>query len=102
MLKLSKILLLFTIVFAMVESYAGNAKNYTMEFCGKRTRLFVNGREVTFADCLKEQLKSKEKQQFQDLVKQAYQGAYGAGHAILNRQKAWAYFSREFLMSIAT
>ena len=96
MLKLSKILLLFTIVFAMVESYAGNAKNYTMEFCGKRTRLFVNGREVTFADCLKEQLKSKEKQQFQDLVKQAYQGAYGAGHAILNRQKAWAYFSREF------
>ena len=96
MLKSPKILLLLAMVFSAAGSYAGNAENYTMEFCGKRTRLFVNGRELTFGDCLKEQLKSREKQQFQDLVKQAYQGAYGAGHAILNRQKAWAYFSREF------
>ena len=96
MLKSLKILLLLTMVFAVAGSYAGNAEDYTMEFCGKRTRLFVNGREITFEDCLKEQLRSRAKQQFQDLVKQAYQGAYGAGHAILNRQKAWAYFSREF------
>ncbi len=96
MLKSPKILLLITMVFAVAGSYAGNVKNYTMEFCGKRTRLFVNGREVSFADCLKEQLKSRKHQQFQDLVKQAYQGAYGAGHAVLDRQRAWAYFSREF------
>ena len=82
------------ITFSWLE--AANPENFTMEFCGKRTRLYCRNKEVSFADCLAEQLKLRKKQQFRDLAKQAYQGAFGAGHAVLNRQRAWEYLSREF------
>ena len=71
-------------------------ENYSMEYCGNRTRLFANAREVSFADCLKDQTSRRPVFKLRDLIKQAYQGAYGAGHALLNREKAWNYFSREY------
>ncbi len=79
-----------------VCSIAAGVENYSMEFCGSRTKLFADGREVSFATCLKEQTALRKEFKLRDLVKQAYQGAYGAGHAVINRQKAWEYFSREF------
>ena len=72
------------------------AEKYNMEFCGKRTRLFAGGREVSFSDCVKKQTSLRKKFKLRDLIKQAYQGAYGAGHAVVDRDKAWNYFSREF------
>ena len=72
------------------------AEKYDMEFCGKRTRIFADKQEISFADCLKEQMRRREKSQLRDLVKQAYQGAYGAGHAVINKEQAWKYFSWEF------
>jgi hypothetical protein len=88
--------ILVTIIAAVVCCIGTGAENYSMEFCGKRTRLFAGGREVSFAACLKEQTALRKEFKLRDLVKQAYQGAYGAGHAVINRQKAWEYFSREF------
>ena len=72
------------------------AERYRMEFCGKRTRLFEKNKEITFADCLTEQMSRRGESQLRDLVKQAYQGAYGAGHAVINKEQAWRYFCREF------
>ena len=72
------------------------AERYRMEFCGKRTRLFEKNKEITFVDCLTEQMSRRGESQLRDLVKQAYQGAYGAGHAVINKEQAWRYFCREF------
>lgn len=77
-------------------SIAFGVENYSLEFLGNRNRLFGDGKEITFADCLKEQSAKYQEFKLRDLLKQAYQGAYGAGHAVLNKQKAWNYFSREF------
>lgn len=89
-----KIAWLFIISTMMLQLVA--VEKYHLEFCGKRTRLFENKQEVTFVDCVKEQMRRREKSQFRDLVKQAYQGAYGAGHAVINKEQAWRYFCREF------
>lgn len=86
---------MFFIIAVMILQLSA-AEKYSMEFCGKRTRLFTNGREISFADCIKEQTSQRQKFKLRDLIKQAYQGAYGAGHALINREKAWEYFSREF------
>ena len=91
-----KLTFLTTAIIAFCRLGAAEPEKFTMEFCGKRTKLYCNNNEVTFADCLAEQLKFRAKQQFRDWAKQAYQGAFGAGHAVLNRQRAWEYFSREF------
>lgn len=91
MLKIFK-----TLLFCLAVGSICHAGTYTMEFCGKRTRLFRDGREVTFADCIKEQQKRYDKGEVRDLIKQAYQGAYGAGHATVDLKRAWGYFSREF------
>ena len=88
--------ILVTILAAVACCNGAGAKNYSMEFCGKRTRLFADGREVSFSDCVKEQTSLREKFGLRDLIKQAYQGAFGAGHAVIDRERAWEYFSREF------
>lgn len=88
--------ILVTILAAVACCNGAEAKNYSMEFCGKRTRLFADGREVSFSDCVKEQTSLRKKFKLRDLIKQAYQGAFGAGHAVIDRKRAWEYFSREF------
>ena len=88
--------ILVTIIAAAVCSIGTGAENYSMEFCGKRTRLFAGGREVSFSDCVKKQTSLRKKFKLRDLIKQAYQGAFGAGHAVIDRERAWKYFSREF------
>ena len=40
---------------AVICHAAAGGENYSMEFCGNRNRLFADGKEITFADCLKEQ-----------------------------------------------
>ncbi len=88
--------ILITIIATAVCCIGTGAENYSMEFCGKRTRLFADGREVSFSDCVKEQTSLRKKFKLRDLIKQAYQGAFGAGHAVIDRERAWEYFSREF------
>lgn len=87
---------LLTLLAAVACHAAAGGENYSMEFCGNRNRLFADGKEITFADCLKEQTAKYKEFKLRDLLKQAYQGAYGAGHAAINRKKAWNYFSWEF------
>ena len=87
---------LLALLAAVICHAATGVENYSMEFIGNRNRLFADGKEITFADCLKEQSAKYKEFKLRDLLKQAYQGAFGAGHAVLDRQKAWNYFSREF------
>lgn len=89
-----KNVLLFAVAAMVLQSSA--AGKYDMEFCGKRTRIFENQKEITFADCVKEQFSLREKSQLRDLIKQAYQGAYGAGHGVVDKTRAYRYFSKEF------
>ena len=69
---------------------------YSMEFHGKRTKLFANGRAVDFSQCLMEQQRRYPASQIRDLVKLAYQAAFGAAHGVADRGKAWKYFTEEF------
>ncbi len=70
--------------------------NYTMEFAGKRTKLFRNGNPVVFAQCAEEQLRRYPESQIRDLVKLAYQSAWGPAHGVTDKERAWKYFSHEF------
>ena len=69
---------------------------YSMEYAGKRTRLFYNGTAVDFARCAKVQLERYPASEIRDMVKLAYQAAWGAAHGVADRERAWQYFSREF------
>jgi len=69
---------------------------YTMEYTGKRTKLFRNGKAVDFFLCATEQLRRYPESKIQDLVKLAYQAAWGPAHGVADRERAWKYFSREF------
>ena len=69
---------------------------YTMEYTGKRTKLFRNGKTVDFSLCATEQLRRYPESKIQDLVKLAYQAAWGPAHGVADRERAWKYFSREF------
>ena len=69
--------------------------NYTMEFAGKRTKLFRNGNPVVFAQCAEEQLRRYPESQIRDLVKLAYQSAWGPAHGVTDKERAWKYFSHE-------
>jgi hypothetical protein len=69
---------------------------YSMEYTGKRTQLFHNGRAVDFEQCAVEQMQRYPESEILDLVKLAYQAAWGPAHGIGDRERAWKYFSREF------
>lgn len=69
---------------------------YTMEYTGKRTKLFRNGKAVDFTLCATEQLRRYPESKIQDLVKLAYQAAWGPAHGVADRERAWKYFSWEF------
>ena len=69
---------------------------YTMEYTGKRTKLFRNGKAVDFSLCATEQLRRYPESKIQDLVKLAYQAAWGPAHGVADRERAWKYFSLEF------
>ena len=69
---------------------------YSMEYTGKRTKLFCNGAAVDFVSCAKEQMARYPESEVDDLVKLAYQAAWGAAHGIADRQRAWKYFTGEF------
>ena len=83
-----------SILFFMV-CYGG----YSMEYTGKRTRLFHDGKVVDFSQCALEQLRRYPGSEIQDLVKLAYQAAWGPAHGVADRERAWKYFSREFAMA---
>lgn len=72
---------------------------YSMEYAGKRTRLFYNGKAVDFTQCAAEQIQHYPESKIQDLVKFAYQAAWGPAHGVGDRELAWKYFSREFSMA---
>lgn len=71
---------------------------YSMEYTGKRTRLFHDGKAVDFTRCAIEQMQRYPESEIQDLVKLAYQAAWGPAHGVADREQAWKYFSREFAM----
>ena len=72
---------------------------YTMEYTGKRTKLFRNGKAVDFTLCATEQLRRYPESKIQDLVKLAYQAAWGPAHGVADRERAWKYFYREFAVA---
>ena len=49
---------------------------YSMEYTGKRTKLFCNGAAVDFVSCAKEQMARYPESEVDDLVKLAYQAAW--------------------------
>ena len=67
-----------------------------MEYAGNRTRLFKNGKIVDFKLCAVEQMQRYPESEIQDLVKLAYQAAWGPAHGVADKERAWKYFSREF------
>jgi uridine kinase len=69
---------------------------YSLEYTGKRTKLFFHGQTVDFARCFREQLQRYPESGIRDWVKLAYQAAWGPAHGIADRARAWKYFSREF------
>ena len=69
---------------------------YTMEYAGNRTRLFKNDKTVDFKLCAIEQMQRYPESEIQDLVKLAYQAACGPAHGVVDKERAWKYFSREF------
>jgi uridine kinase len=72
------------------------AGEYSMEYSGKRTKLFRNGNAVDFLQCVTEQIKRYPDSEIDDFVKLAYQASWGPAHALADRSAAWKYFSREF------
>jgi hypothetical protein len=69
---------------------------YTMEYTKNRTRLFRRGKEMDFMQCAVEQLRRYPESEIRDLVKLAYQAACGPAHGVVDKERAWKYFSREF------
>ena len=69
---------------------------YSLEYTGKRPKLFFRGQTVDFARCFREQLQRYPESGIRDWVKLAYQAAWGPAHGIADRARAWKYFSREF------
>ncbi len=69
---------------------------YSMEYTGNRTRLFRNGKAVDFTQCAVEEMRSYPECEVRDLVKLAYQAAWGPAHGVSDWKLAWEYFSREF------
>ena len=90
---MKKALLLAAVILGTMDICSGA---YTMEFTGKRTKLFHNGDVVSFRSCAAEQLRRYPESEIRDLVKLAYQAAWGAAHGVADRERAWKYFSREF------
>ena len=89
--------LLAAVVFGMMDICSGA---YTMEYTGKRTKLFHNGRPVSFLSCAGEQMRRYPESEIRDLVKLAWQSAWGAAHGVADRERAWKYFSREFSAAV--
>lgn len=89
---MKKVFFTTLLLFAIPLCYA----NLSMEYIGKRTRLFCNNQAVDFAGCVKEEMRRHPESRAQDWVKFAYQAAWGAGHGIPDRERAWKVFSREF------
>ncbi|MBQ9088745.1 MAG: hypothetical protein IJY46_08215 [Lentisphaeria bacterium] len=89
---MKKIILTLALSAAFQICYGG----YSLEYNGKRTKLFFRGQVVDFARFAREQLERYPESGIQDLVKLAYQAAWGPAHGIADRERAWKYFSREF------
>lgn len=86
---------LFSIAMLFIAGVAAE-NNIVLEYSGNRNALFCNQKAVSFADCAAEQLQRYPEMTATDMAKLAYQGAFGAGHALLDREKAWRYFAKEF------
>ena len=90
---MKKLILLLFAIFSVIQVCGGE---YSMEYVGKRTKLFYKGSQIDFRRCAQEQIRRYPESQAQDLVKLAYQAAWGAAHGVADREAAWKYFSREF------
>ncbi len=91
-----KKILTVTVMMAMLCTLRGEEKSYRMIYEGERTRLFCDGKEVGFAACLREQLKSYPEMEADDVLKIICQSSYGSAHALKNRAGAYRRFRREF------
>ena len=69
---------------------------YSMEFSGKRTKLFHNKRVVDFAGCAEAQMRRYPEMEARDMAKLAWQAACGAAHGVVDKERAWKSFSAEF------
>ena len=84
---MKKITLALALSAAFQICYGG----YSLEYNGKRTKLFLRGQVVDFARCAREQLQRYPESGIQDLVKLAYQAAWGPAHGIADRERAGEY-----------
>ena len=61
---------------AILCTLLGGEKSYRMIYERERSRLFCDGKEVGFAACLREQLKSYPEMEADDILKMIYQSSY--------------------------
>ena len=87
---------IFLTLFLLLLTVTVLCGEYSMEFSGKRTKLFHNGNAVSFLQCAKEQIARYPESEIRDMVKLAYQAAYGPAHNIADRELARKYFMKEF------
>ena len=73
---------------------------YSMEYIGKRTKLFHKGIQVDFPQCVQEQMRRYPESCIQDFVNLAYQGAWGAAPVFRSRKEAWEEFKQDYAAAI--
>ena len=71
-------------------------QSYQLHFNGKRTDVWSGSEKIGFKKFLLEQLRIHPSMQVEDVLKQCYQGAYGAEHILKDPEKAGKYFYKEF------
>jgi len=81
---MKKIFLLILVMCGIIQLYG---REYSMDYVGKRTKLFYKGTQIDFRRCAQEQLRRYPDSQIRDWVKMAYQAAYGAAHGVANRSE---------------
>ena len=91
--KVQNLLLLTGVILS--ASWCCHAE-YTMEYIGKRTKLFDNGAQVDFLQCAQKQIRRHPASPIPELVELARQAAWGTAHGIADRKAEWNIFSRDF------
>ena len=82
---MKKIFLLILVMCGIIQLCG---REYSMEYVGRRTKLFYKGSQIDFRRYAQEQFRRYPERRIQDWVKLASQAAYGAAHGVADREAA--------------
>ena len=95
--EIKKVCLLLVLMFGTAINCHGR---FSMEYIGKRTKLFYNGTPISFLQCVNQQLQRYPESRIQDIVLFARQAANGSTGISTDKKQAWKAFQKEFSSTV--